>query len=95
MALQINLADTDSGVGVAAPMAYVRIVIYTHDIKSDALSFAVEYHYNQQARNQGRNPIKGASYAVLEAQLVTTGNIRVRMYDYLKTLPEFTGAIDV
>lgn len=95
MALQIDLPDTDSGVGVAAPAAYARIVIYTHDIKNDALMFAVEYHYNAQAKNQGRNPMKGASYSVLEAELVGTGNIRSKMYDYLKTLPEFVGAIDV
>lgn len=95
MALQISLLASDSGVGVAAPVAYAHIVIYTHDVKNDALMFAIEYHYNLQARNQLRNPIKSASYSVLEAALTGTGNLRSKMYDYLKTLPEFAGAIDV
>jgi hypothetical protein len=81
-------------VGVAAPEAYVRIVYYTVDIKNDSLFFAIEYHYNQQARNQNRNPIKGATYTVPDS-ILTGGGKLAAMYTYLKTLPEFAGAVDV
>jgi len=95
MALQLALAEPDSGVGTAVAAAYVRIVQYTHDLKNNQLSMAVEYHYNAAAKNAGRNPIKGASYAFPESALSGTGGIKNQLYEYLKTLPEFAGATDV
>ncbi len=95
MALQISLAEEVSGIGQDVPAAYVRIVLYTHDIKSDAVSFAVEFHINQQARNRNRGPIKGAAYLVNGVDLAGTGSIRNQLYTWLKTLPEFAGALDV
>jgi len=95
MAIQIALAEADSGIGATIAAAYVRIVIYTHDIKNDTIMFAVEYHYNAQAKNQGRQPIRGASYTVTGAQLSGTGGTRSQLYAYLMTLPEFATAVEV
>ena len=96
MALQIALDDTQSEIGAAVPAAYVRIVLYTHDVKNDLIQVALDFHYNQAARNAGRRPIKGAGYQTTEnAVNVFTGGMQARIYSWLKTLPEFAGAVDV
>jgi hypothetical protein len=93
--LQVTLDEEQTEIGASASEAYVKLAIYTHDLKSGAIAFSIEYHYNKQAFNNGRRPIKGASYTVTEAELSGNGGIRAQLYEWLKTRPEFAGAIDV
>jgi hypothetical protein len=95
MALQISLDSDTSPNGNASPSAYVRIVLFTFDIKTDMYFCVLEFHHNAAARQNGKNPIKGASYHIDGAAIPDTGGIRNNLYTYLKTLPEFAGAIDV
>jgi hypothetical protein len=95
MAIQISLTEEQTSIGVSAPEAYARIVVYTHDIKRDALQMAVEFHYNAAARVAGRNPIRGISYQLGGDELSGTGGIRPQLYEWLKARPEFNGGIDV
>jgi hypothetical protein len=96
MALQLALDESQTEMGTPAPAAYARIVQYSHDLKNDIIQIVVEFHYNQQARNQGRRPLKGAGYSTNDAAvMVFPGGIQAKLYSYLKTLPEFAGATDV
>ena len=95
MALQIPLDEEQSGIGVPAPEAYAKIVIYTHDIKNDAIQMAVEFHFNVQAMRRDRRPMKGAAYQLLGSELSGTGNFRSQLYEWLKARPEFDGSADV
>lgn len=96
MALRIALDDEQSGIGTPAPLAYARIVHYTHDVKNNLIQVALDVHFNQQARNQDRNPIKGLGFQTTEADVnVFTGGMQARLYSWLKTQPDFLGALDV
>lgn len=95
MAIQIALDEAQTEIGAPAPNAYARIVIFTHDIKNDALQMAVEFQFDQAARQAGRRPIKGAAYQLLGTELSGNGAIRAQLYEWLKALPEYVGGVDV
>jgi len=62
-------------------------------------SVDIDVYYNQQARLDGKKPYERISF-VLPADTfsgaeLTANNPKQIAYNYLKTLPEFVGAIDV
>jgi len=100
MALQLNLTADKTAVGMAAPEAYARIVYLTFDTKTGRVQLSVDVHANQQAREDGKAPISGGVYTgVVGVDMPniddTIPGIRAALYDWLKTLPDFAGSIDV
>lgn len=72
------------------PQSYARI-LYIRAQAAESF-ICVCWYTDQAAREQGEAPIK-----VQEVQVATTalvGDIYPAAYAYLKTLPEFAGAID-
>lgn len=87
MALQTTFASEQNGLVVNG--AYSRVQRF-HGTK-DTVRLDVETFVSHQARLEGKQPIAFNNY---ETSL-PTGDIMPALYNYLKTLPEFAGAIDV
>jgi len=86
MALQISF--TDGNTGVQAPSSYVRV-----DPPAIGNSVTVTRYYNAAAG--GLAPIQSRTFTLPPGVITAIQNaIVAQLYNYLKTLPEFTGAID-
>lgn len=92
MALQISLLAKDTLVGEAFPESYVKVE-FVRAFKADSLVW-VNFYANGVARADMKQPIKQTEYTVPTASLVGA-NIIAASYEYLKSLPEFAGAVDV
>jgi hypothetical protein len=92
--LQVAVAEEDSVIGEALPNAYVRVIQYTHNLQTDSISFFVEWFATKPAFNRGRRAIKAMNFNVLDTALTGTGKTENKLLTYMKTLPEFAGAID-
>ena len=92
MALQQPLLAADTLVGENFPESYVKVE-FVRAWKADSLIW-VNYYANGTARADLKQPVKQQEFTVSTASLVGA-NIIAASYEYLKTLPEFAGAIDV
>ena len=92
MALQISLLAKDTLVGEAFPESYVKVE-FVRAFKADSLIW-VNFYANGTARADMKQPVKQTEYTAPTASLVGA-NIIAASYEYLKTLPEFAGAVDV
>lgn len=72
------------------PESYVR-VLYVRSMPAESFIFVCWYE-NEAARQAEADPIKVYEYKAPTAAL--TGDVYPAAYSYLKTLPEFEGAID-
>lgn len=79
--------NTDIGISVAA--AYVKIGTYTGD--KNHVTFDVQIYSSVDLRNAEKSPMGTRSYKI-EAPAAA---ILPALYNHLKTLPEFAGALDV
>ncbi len=100
MALKLNLHESKTSIGIAVPNAYARISLLMFDTKSGYVQVTVETHSNQQARAANKNPVQskvyrgkvGVDLPSLDADIP---GVRAALYTWLKTLPDFDGAVDV
>jgi hypothetical protein len=92
MALQIALLAKDTLVGENFPESYVKVE-FVRAFKSDSLIW-VNWYANGTARADMKHPVKQKEYTAETAHLVGA-NIIAASYEWLKTLPEFAGAVDV
>jgi hypothetical protein len=92
MALQIALLAKDTLVGENFPESYVKIE-FVRAFKADSLIW-VNWYANGTARADMKHPVKQKEYTAETAHLVGA-NIIAASYEWLKTLPEFAGAVDV
>ena len=92
MALQISLLAKDTLVGEAFPESYVKVE-FVRAFKADSLIW-VNFYANGTARADMKQPVKQTEYTAPTASLVGA-NIIAASYEYLKSLPEFAGAVDV
>lgn len=92
MALQISLLAKDTLVGESFPESYVKVE-FVRAFKADSLIW-VNFYANGVARADMKQPVKQTEYTAPTASLVGA-NIIAASYEYLKTLPEFAGAVDV
>ncbi len=90
MALQ--MVTTDSPVGFTFPASYCKINSITADKEVSILNMA--WFADEQARIDGKNPIKVNVYQMVNAAPGQSATY-AEGYTYLKTLPEFVGAVDV
>lgn len=86
MALQCNF---DSQFGINFPTAYIKITRFNGDKLQ--VSFDTVTYVGQQAREDSKQPLASKRYAIPYVDGMAISSL----YDYLKTLPEFTGAINV
>ena len=101
MALQINLPTAKTRVGVAAPQAYARINNLNYDTYSGTVELRVDAYFDNAARTARKSPVAsfrftgtvGKDLPSLDAAL--GAGVRGVLYTWLKTKPEFSGAIDV
>lgn len=86
MALRKTFTSLQS---VQATNAYHKI----RDVNGDKnnIRFTVESFYDQAARDNNKEPLEYRSFEIPTPNT----DLFPAMYNHLKTLPEFTGAIDV
>jgi hypothetical protein len=87
MALQINYNSDQFG--ILANGAYAKIDSFRGNISR--VTFDVSYYVSQEARLEGKSPIGTFIFSVPYSDSMTYASV----YNYLKTLPEFSGALDV
>jgi hypothetical protein len=87
MALQISYISPDYG--ITALESYAKIDSFRGNI--NFINFLVNYYVNQEARLEGKSPI-GFFYFTMPYQ---DGMTYTAVYNYLKTLPEFVGSVDL
>jgi hypothetical protein len=87
MALQI--LHTSQQTGAESPSAYARII--NGQFNKDRISFTVGIWYDATSASNNLQPLDQLWY---ELPMPTTASV-TGLYNYLKSLPEFTGAIDV
>lgn len=92
MALSQPLLAADTLVGFDYPESYVKVE-FVRAWKADSLIW-VNWYADAQARADMKQPVKQKEFTVATSVLVGA-NIIAASYEYLKTLPEFAGAIDV
>jgi len=68
---------------------YIKIEDYAGDKMSVTISVSI--YADAQARTDNKRPLELLTYVTS----VPTTDIMPALYDHLKTLPEFSGAIDV
>lgn len=85
MALQINY---DSQYGINLPTAYAKISTYRGD--KTTLNFEVLIWADAAARDNGKQRMEQRLYSIPYTQQIIAD-----LYTYLKTLPEYAGALDV
>jgi hypothetical protein len=89
MALQLQIQNTE--VGAAFDAAYAKIVHFEgHNDGSGIVHFVVDFYADQAARDSNLRRVSRAFYD----SPVPDGHITQSLYAYLKTLPEFAGAVD-
>lgn len=98
MALQLNMPDTN--IGLAVPEAYARIISLSFNARTGAVQVYVDIYASGTARQSGKAPVGGGIYegkvgVDFPSLDDTIPGIRAVVYAWLKTLPAFSGAIDV
>ena len=89
--MALELSFTSQTLGYTFPAAYAKITeVAAHSSQS---RIAVAYYANIQARVEGRSQVFQSTFPVDTTQL--HGEIYAKAYEYLKTLPEFAGSVDV
>ena len=91
MALVKTFEVRDSGINAE----YVKIsninLVKSGDVIT--LNITCEVFKDQAARDAGKNPISVLSYNTQDPAILDS--ISTEVYNLLKTLPDFTGAVDV
>lgn len=97
MALQFNLAadNQENRLGIEFPEAYAVLANYSGD--KLFVTFMLAICMNAAARAEARQPVTALNLRV-ERELIDAqeGDSQMaKIYNYVKTLPTFEGAIDV
>lgn len=90
MALQLS---TTTNMGINSDVSYVRISrtqIESPVVGQREQNIHLDWYFNANARNQGKDPIGQCVYT----RTLNGGGSIDESYTYLKSLPEFAGAID-
>ena len=93
MALKINLTST--AFGVPAPEAYVRVLNFNGD-KNHMMAMVATY-YDAASATSGARALDQKPYQFAVGQINTESGedgVLAGIYNCLKTLPEFSGAVN-
>jgi hypothetical protein len=92
--MAFQLALTYKGATFAA--AYYRVALPQIDFDKNTMSFGVWPFANQAAASDRANLLSEAAVTINDAPYNLSGtNVFQQAYDYLKTLPQYAGAVDV
>lgn len=89
MALQIRLIAT---MGMTIESSYARVDAITGS--KDEITVSVSYYFNNAAAQSGKPYVQQEQYPFTPSISDDAPNFIKQAYEYLKTLPEFSGAID-
>ena len=94
MAIQLSIG-TESSIGAAFPAAYARVIFGR--TFAENIVITVNLYADEQARRDDKGSFDQKHYECLQSDLsVEAGDhLHAPFYRYLKTLPEFAGAVDV
>lgn len=102
MALQQDVTITG---GIDVPTAYHRIVIVNINVELQNADIFVKIYKDQTSRQNGIDPVTSKTYHIDGTNFTTyltsddcnplDRNHVYQTYEYLKTLPDYVGAIDV
>ena len=92
MALQVQNKEVFN-TGIILPTAYAKITGVSYNATNNDCFIHVAYYANKQAADENKQSI--GQYTNSFSPADPNGNLRQQAYEYLKTLPEFTGAIDI
>lgn len=103
MALQINLPANKNRLSAdAAPQAYARIDQLTYNTKTGHIELTVGVSLNKAARDAGKANIWVFRHEGVVGQnglpsldSALGSGVRAALYTWLKTMPEYAGAVDV
>jgi len=80
--------------GFDAPQAYARIVMMVKDYVVEGTGIDVNVYYDADARQSGSAHIAAMRFVAQTGSLSLEAT-RAEAYGWLKTLPEFSGSVDV
>ncbi len=87
--MAITKYTIDSNTGTDLPNAYIKIPHFSV-WNDETLLFGVNVFSNQQARLDNKQPMVTVDYRIPFTGSVTYSDL----YNHLKSLPEFAGAVD-
>jgi hypothetical protein len=95
MALQLPISSSDSKVGAEFPAAYARVIFGRTFAENVVIT--VNLYADEQARRDDKAEFDQKHYEALQSELsVEAGDhLHAPFYRFLKSLPEFAGAVDV
>lgn len=93
MALQKQLNQNETNVGMSAAQAYLKISGL--NILDNYVTIEVHGYASQEARQNNAYPILVKQYIAMLPDVTGTGNLLEICYAYLKTLDDFSVSSDV
>jgi hypothetical protein len=85
--------EYESGLAVTVPAAYIRVEDYSGN--KDHTTVYVNTYSSQESCEEGKAPVKPTViYSFPHVTDDGAPNIVKQGYEYIKTLPEYAGAID-
>lgn len=74
---------------------YIKVEGFTYSSEDSVLQVAMGIFLSKDASHEGKEPLSRSNLNVDYNALSGTGDIITQVYNLLKTLPAFDGAIDV
>jgi hypothetical protein len=93
MALSLSVTAEESGIGIAITDSYVKLAELFFDSET-GVSFRVVFFASAAAR-AGSNSYKAVQESMPSFDHQTSISPKAQIYTYLKTLPAYSGAVDV
>lgn len=90
MALELKV---ETSIGITAEKAYVRID--TLFGSKNTIILNVKSYFSQETYDGGKEPYESKEYSFTPSVEEGSDNFIRQGYKYLKTLPDFEGAVDV
>jgi hypothetical protein len=91
MAIQISFTAPS---GVIAPEAYVYVGLLTEE-NGQKITAQIDIYYSKENKVNENLPIYSDIKSFTPNTSDSANNYRKQTYEYLKTLPQFEGAIDI
>lgn len=90
MALIKKVDPNNTGI----PFEYMKIHNLIYEYENDTWQVELGVYYNQEFRDAGRSAQFRFTADVKDGDLSGEGSVRAQVYNSLKELPQFEGAID-
>lgn len=91
MALSMPVLELENGLTVTN--SYV--LIYSFSGNNTQMNIELRFYMNKEASREGKTPLKIKGYTLTINRTEDAKNYHKQAYEYLKTLAEFSNAVDV